>query len=103
MRAVRVRVGRSNTTSIRVDCADVQPGDAVSYQPDGPGNSATGFPHGSHIFLFREWTERSSNRWRIWQMGGEVGKANEAVGGQWPTVYEPDKMYCLRRQKLVQR
>ena len=93
--------GRSNSTSVRVDCADVQPGDAVSYQPNGPGNSATGFPHGSHIFLFREWTERSSNRWRIYQMGGEVGKANEAVGGQWPTVYEPDKMYCLRRLNLV--
>jgi len=104
---------RTKTTSLRVKCQDLKPGDAISNKKpevkitDWKGKptacNPTRCPWGSHIVLFRKWVGpkcKVGSKFEIYQSGGGGAKMNRYVGGPHGT-WNPLKIYAMRRVNLA--
>jgi len=101
---------RTGDTALRIKCADLKPGDAIS----NANRKLTGWkwaprpcddricPWGSHIVLFRKWVDPPcvvGSKFEIYQSGGGGAKMNRYVGGPHGT-WLPEDNYAMRRVNL---
>lgn len=82
---------RGGSTSIRVPCNDMRPGDAISRGGgDKTCDTCHDFPHGDHIVVFRKW-ENAEKTWMT-----------VFSNKRYSSMVRYSDMYCFKRKNIIE-